>query len=472
MKKFKVLDLFAGGGGFSEGFIMAGDDRCSFEIIKSVDIDEFACETLGRNHGEDKVIKGDITNEDVKARIIREARDVDVIIGGPPCQTFSLAGPARSGSKEAREELKNDVRNTLYKDFFDIVKALEPRFVIFENVEGILSKNMEVCELTKRQEKVINLVCNELEGLGYTLELRDFPEMNYQILNAADYGVAQNRRRVIIVANNYGVPNPSPVISHGENGEPYETLANAIGNLPVVFPEINTKGFANIKNMDVVLEHLPRCAAAFADSVRNIGVSYKDRKEISSIEYGNLLEYIENSLGRFCDNAGINELGKFMKRYNELVEEFNTVSVGNSCMGMHTSRIHNFRDMVIFCMMKPSTNSAQFTNLNSEHYDELLDRLYPYDRTKHKDTYVKHSWDRPSNTILSHLEKDGLKFIHPDQPRAFTPYEAALIQSFRREYWFAGQRNAWYRQIGNAVPPLLAKSIGECVLKVMEETSN
>ncbi len=122
----------------------------------------------------------------------------------------------------------------------------------------------------------------------------------------------------------------------------------------------------------------------------------------------------------------------------------------------------------MFSMMKPGSSSAQFMNKASLFYDKFLDELYPYDRTKHVDTYVRHSWNKPSNTILSHMEKDGLKFIHPDQPRTFTPYEAALIQSFPPDYVFSGGRNAQYRQIGNAVPPLLARSIGEAILELLE----
>lgn len=120
-------------------------------------------------------------------------------------------------------------------------------------------------------------------------------------------------------------------------------------------------------------------------------------------------------------------------------------------------------------MMESGSNSSQFMNPNADLYNEILDNLYPYDKTKHKDTYVKHSFDKVSNTILAHMQKDGLKFIHPDQPRTYTPYEAALIQSFPTEYDFSGGKNSQFRQIGNAVPPLLAKRIGEVILEALVE---
>ncbi|GAY78697.1 DNA-cytosine methyltransferase [Sporolactobacillus inulinus] len=166
-------------------------------------------------------------------------------------------------------------------------------------------------------------------------------------------------------------------------------------------------------------------------------------------------------------------LQKFLKFYNDEIERLGlsqNISISNSNTS-HSSRIHNFRDIIIFILTKQGSNSSRFMNKESDDYDELLDKLYPYDRTKHKDTYVKYAWDRPSNTILAHMEKDGLKFIHPEQPRTLTPYEAAIIQSFPKDYSFSGGRNAQYRQIGNAVPPRMAKAIGETILKMVKENN-
>ncbi|WP_249932722.1 DNA cytosine methyltransferase [Bacillus spizizenii] len=101
-KTLRVLDLFAGGGGFSTGFLQANHPNLKFEIIRAVEINQAASDTLRGHLGSEKVIQGDITNSDVKKEIFQSCGDIDVVIGGPPCQTFSLAGPARSGTKEMR----------------------------------------------------------------------------------------------------------------------------------------------------------------------------------------------------------------------------------------------------------------------------------------------------------------------------------------------------------------------------------
>ena len=165
------LDLFAGGGGFSTGFLASNHANFKFELEGAVEIDPDACLTLMSHHGEDKVISGDITKPEVKEKVVERCANVDVIIGGPPCQTFSLAGPARSGNKEMREKLRKDPRNMLYSHFFDLVGKIKPSFVVFENVEGMASKKADSDDITSKQRGVIDLVCEDLKELGYKTEV-------------------------------------------------------------------------------------------------------------------------------------------------------------------------------------------------------------------------------------------------------------------------------------------------------------
>lgn len=462
MKKLKVLDLFAGGGGFSTGFMQSKEYDLKFEIHRALEINNSACDTLRSHIGYEKVIQGDVTDKNVKSEIIDSCKDVDVIIGGPPCQTFSLAGPARSGSKEMREKLKNDPRNTLYKHFFELVSMIKPSYVVFENVEGMLSKIAEnPDQLNAKQSQVIELICDELESIGYTTRIESNLTNRFQVVNAADFGVPQQRRRIIIIANRFGIDNPELV----SNVKVPCDVKKAIGNLPVRLPKISINRLEKLKNFDVILKNYKYCLEVFAESLKQLAEEYYERNEGLLI----LSQSIETDVKRIKNKKSdkVNHLKKFLERYNQLIKDLG-INEERSIekLASHQSREHNFRDIIIFILTKEGSNSSRFMNPLSPDYDEFLDKLYPYAKNKHKDTYVKHSWQKPSNTILAHMEKDGLKFIHPDQPRTFTPYEAQLLQSFPDDYTFYGGRNAQYRQIGNAVPPLLGKVIGEAILKV------
>jgi len=468
MAEYKLLDLFAGGGGFSTGFSQASFSDHRFKLLRALELDDFACQTLETRYGAASVIKGDITTEEVKEQIFKECQGVDVIIGGPPCQTFSLAGPARSGSKEMRERLKNDPRNTLYKHFLEVVEELKPSFVVFENVEGMVSKKAD-SQLNDKQGQIIELVCDELESLGYCTNLEyNFTE-RYQVLNAAEYGTPQFRRRIIIIANRFGLVNPVPEKTHVKQ---YETIQNAIGDLPVRLPKISSRDMKTLKNIDIIKKYYQQSLDFFMNQIHQLS----QRKRIHG-EHHVLLE-LYNELNEIYRNIydkkryKIRGLEEFISVYNELVIKLEINKYGETTINQtHQSREHNFRDIVIFSAMKQGSNSARFMNPENEDYSKILDEMYPYARNKHKDTYVKHSFDRPSNTILAHMEKDGLKFIHPEQPRTFTPYEAALLQSFPKDYSFSGMRNAQYRQIGNAVPPKMATAIGNAILKTITENS-
>ncbi|WP_394578738.1 DNA cytosine methyltransferase [Cytobacillus firmus] len=467
MRKLKVLDLFAGGGGFSTGFLQSKENDLRFEIHRALEINDSACDTLRNHIGNERVIQGDITDESVKLEVINSCKDVDVIIGGPPCQTFSLAGPARSGSKEMREKLKDDPRNTLYKHFFELVSLIKPSYVVFENVEGMLSKKTdESNQLNAKHSQVIELVCDELESIGYTTRIEESLTERFQVVNAADLGVPQQRRRIIIIANRFGVDNPRLV----GNKAKHQDVKKAIGKLPVRLPKITTNRLENLINIEMILSNYTYCLEVFSGYLKKLAENYSDRNENLLI----LSETIEIDIQsiKHIKYDKVNHLKDFLERYNRLVLELGINDKDSSHkLTSHQSREHNFRDIIIFILMKEGSNSSRFMNPLSDDYDKFLDELYPYARNKHKDTYVKHSWNKPSNTILAHMEKDGLKFIHPDQPRTFTPYEAQLLQSFPKGYKFFGGRNAQYRQIGNAVPPLLGKVIGEAILK-LELTRN
>lgn len=167
------------------------------------------------------------------------------------------------------------------------------------------------------------------------------------------------------------------------------------------------------------------------------------------------------------EQRNIASLRKFVDVYNSNLDSLEGRDLEHDRFpAPHISRPHNIRDVCIFSRMEPGTNSAWFMKPSSGHYNEDLARIYPYNSENHEDTYVKQSWKSPSTTILSHMNRDGLRFIHPEQPRTYTPCEAALLQSFRRKERFSLSRSNQsdiFRQIGNAVPPLMARAIAKAI---------
>lgn len=210
-----VLDLFAGAGGLSLGFKAAG-----YRVVGACEIDEWACDTIKYNFPEEKVLSGDIRG--ISSRdFLREFGKIDVIIGGPPCQGFSIAN--------AEGRRADDPRNTLFREFMRAVEALCPELVLIENVSGLKTKK------TKDGSLYLEIIRDELHALGY--------ETAVDILQAQDYGVPQIRPRLIIVGSRRTIAKPFPSITHFslrqqaslfENESSHVPLWTAISDLPVI----------------------------------------------------------------------------------------------------------------------------------------------------------------------------------------------------------------------------------------------
>jgi DNA (cytosine-5)-methyltransferase 1 len=188
-RKLKVLDLFAGAGGFGLGFTLADN----FKVICSLEVDKWAVETLkANNHDGQKIIQGDIRHYNTAEQILAACPSKpDVIVGGPPCQGFSYAGPTKD---------PKDPRNSLFNNFVQWVEVLQPKVFVMENVRGLLTgKN-------HKGEKVIEIIKAAFKNIGYTVKIWE--------LNAANYGVPQNRERIFIVGNKLGIEISEPQITH------------------------------------------------------------------------------------------------------------------------------------------------------------------------------------------------------------------------------------------------------------------
>lgn len=213
----KVISLFSGCGGLDLGFIQAG-----YEVVWANDFLKEAVETYKHNIGE-HIVYGDIRN--IPSSNIPD--DVDVLLGGFPCQGFSIANSKRS---------MEDERNFLYKELLRIIRDKRPKFFVAENVKGLLSMS---------NGKIIEMIINDFKSLGY--------EVEYRLLRASDYGVPQHRERVIIIGNRIGVKNPFPNKTHGTS-TPYVTVKEVAGHLS----DVRTREMPFELNGKKVYNHIAR----------------------------------------------------------------------------------------------------------------------------------------------------------------------------------------------------------------------
>lgn len=389
MKKPTVVDLFAGAGGFSLGFEMSG-----FDVSLAVESDKWASETLELNHHTSQVICEDIRSYHEPAKIDSVCSvKPDVVIGGPPCQGFSLAGPANKDPK--------DPRNSLFINFAQWVQVLTPRAFVMENVKGLLSrKNSE-------GESVINIIRQTFERLDYFVEV--------WVLNAADFGVPQFRERVFIVGHK--------------------------GNKEIAKPKATHCSAAKV-NGELFYECQLKRTPTLWDAISDLPVLEAGEGEEAQVYQSEPQTAYQSQL-RNQDRVLYNHVA--MSHSPRLVSRFAEIKWGESSADV--SREHAARRR---------NGNGEISNVV---YDQNNRRLHPH---------------KPSHTIAASFYAN---FVHPYQHRNLTAREGARIQSFPDWYRFLGKKTVvshnllqrenrlsekhlcQYNQIGNAVPPLLAKVI-------------
>lgn len=401
MSKLKYIDLFAGAGGLSEGFI-----REEFEPVAHVEMNPEAADTLktriayhyfrqkqqlkpyyaylkqdiSRNELWDSIpqhLLESVINEEISDKTIEnifekidsqfDEKKVDVIIGGPPCQAYSLVGRSRDPNR-----MKGDKRNFLFRYYAKFLIRYKPKYFVFENVLGLL---------TAGNAKYMNEMLELFEEIGYSTDMK--------VLNAEEYGVLQKRRRVIIIGRKGKTKFHFPELQKMENN--WQTKRDLFFDLP----------------------------------------SLKPGQELEIVNY----------------TRSINEYLKKTEIRNGI--DYTT---------QHITRNHNERDLEIYSLaIEKWLNDRQRLK-----YNDIPKRLQTHKNTEaFLDRYKVIDPIGHSHTVVAHIAKDGHYYIYPDlnQVRSISVREAARIQSFPDDYFFEGGRTAAFRQIGNAVPPLMAEKI-------------
>ena len=408
-KKINFVDLFAGCGGLSEGFLETGlfrglahvewelpmvetlrnrlkkrwgdKDESSKQKVILFDIQKTDELLYGNWSKESDELYGEFNSIETKQGLIKvlNGDNVDLIIGGPPCQAYSIHGRATD-----KNSMQNDYRNYLFESFLRIVNELKPKAFIFENVTGMLSAKPGGTLVVDRIYRAVN-------EIGYPI----LPAENIKnaVFNALDFSVPQNRDRVIL----FGVRNNSEflidkfyrLLNDCKNNKQL-TVRDAIGSLPPIYPLTEVK---KIKGKNV------------SHYSTDVSDPFHNPRHCSLRDIKLIREWIGNDMNRCTQQQAIDFYKKITGK----------------------------------------------------------DTLYR--------KYRNLEWDKPSPTVVAHLQKDGYMFLHPDieQSRFITIREAALLMSFPSDYEFIGNRASCYKMIGNAVPVNFAKAIAKTVYKVLNE---
>ena len=407
MKLYTVIDLFAGAGGLSEGFVQAG-----FVPIAHVEMDKDACNTLRTrccfhylraNNQLDvyyKYLKGEITRETLyasvpaevtnavinveisdktindtfdKIKLLAKGRKIDMIIGGPPCQAYSLLG-------RHKKAMENDPRTLLYLQYGKFLKEFTPKGFVFENVPGLLS--------AKKGKHFQNLQ-TYFDELGY--------KVRFKMLNASDYGVLQERHRIIIVGwqknNDMGYPDI-------KKSSTYAVINDILGDLPLL-------------------------------------------------------------------KAGeIEMMSSYKKENNSYLRESGIRAEDEIFVTQNITRPVNANDAAIYAYAIKLWNSKQ---VRVKYTDLPIEFRTQKNENSFLDRFKVVNGNGNAHTIVAHLAKDGHYYIHPSLNvcRSISVREAARMQSFPDNFYFEGSRSAIFKQIGNAVPPLMAKTIALEIIKML-----
>ena len=511
-----IIDIFAGPGGLGEGFssLLDSDQDPIFKIKLSIEKEENAHRTLTLRaffrqfkrgkvpkeyyevlrgertiaqlyaafpeqsaHAKSEAILAELGPQSwatVSASITKalEGEKDWLLIGGPPCQAYSLVGRARNKTKEGYKP-QEDQKHFLYKEYLRILSSFWPAVFVMENVKGLLSSQPD-----PKKDPIFAQIISDLsapaesedfESNGnkkkHTYKLyslspkraQENPEGKDFVLRAEEHGVPQARHRVIIVGVRDDIKCKAPTALKTQELVP---LIKVLGKMPPLRSGVTDRIDSDASWIELLKEAADR---RWFKSILNIGPegmfevatdtlnSIKTPKSKRGAEFVSWIPeidyrsdwYLDPKLTGFCNHSSRAHITKDIYRYFYSACFASIADVSPKLADFPADLIPNHANAV---------SAIAKSNM-------FLDR------------FRVQPWSRPSTTVTSHISKDGHYYIHPDpsQARSLTVREAARLQSFPDNYFFTGPRTAQYIQVGNAVPPLLANEIAKVIAKVFED---
>lgn len=492
-----IIDLFAGPGGLGEGFSSLRDNRGApiFDITMSVECDPLAYQTLRLRSYARKIIKEDgsfprsyvsyikkhdpehfekliqydkakweAANQEAVNEALKDGDDhladeaADrlkqlgvngntpwVLIGGPPCQAYSLVG--RSRRAKEKEKLENDVKQTLYRCYLAFINKLKPSIFVMENVKGLLSAK-------HHGHSVLDRIMEDMKSEGYeirSLITSDPRDPSDYVVRSELYGIPQARHRLILLGVKEDLHLESNILLQHDG----LTLRQALIGIPKIRSgfSMNNPDWGNLD------------WANYIDSAAKALMKTEEGEPLSRI----LESVISNHPQKLSQKHRIDdEVGKYNRWYRAHLD--NTRALSN-----HEARSHLAADLdrYLFCAAFAekygySPKLYEFPEYLLPNHENAKDAKRNSD-VKFADRFRVQLYDRCSTTITSHIAKDGHYYIHPDvnQCRSLSVREAARLQTFPDNYLFEGNRTSQYTQVGNAVPPLLAQQIASIVAEAL-----
>jgi DNA (cytosine-5)-methyltransferase 1 len=505
-----IIDLFAGPGGLGEGFSALNTNRQrSFQIKISIEKDVSAYKTLSLRavyrylkdvkclDPDYDYVKGKISESNFRSHpLVKEAfnevqqealclelgkssstfidskikKALDgnskwVLIGGPPCQAYSLAGRSRR-SKEEKTKFETDERHFLYREYLRIIREHSPAIFVMENVKGILSSTISGQPIFSQILKDLSKPSDSQEYVIRSLVVDrgdELPEGKDFIIQSELFGIPQSRHRVILLGIRRDVYSKSTTFLNTPEqtllrpAQSFTTVSDAISDLPRLRSGIS-RGLDDSATWLEILQATPSLLGNDRPSL------YSDIKN-EMLKALTLATNINSRGGQFISKPS--EKTGTPKVYRSWIEDkFLEGAL------QHQTRSHMAQDIQRYFYL------SCYSKVISGHVPKVQDlplRLLPnhknitHETPPNQDRFRVQLAEHPGKTVTSHISKDGHYFIHydPTQSRSFTLREAARIQSFPDNYYFEGGATASLHQVGNAVPPLLANQIASIVERIL-----